>query len=470
VSSSDHVTLWPAVRQAAAIRARRLSARELLAEYAARIARLNPAINAVVTLDLDQALRDAIEVDQRLERGEDVGPLAGVPMTIKDAIAVGGMRSTGGAVELADYVPVADAPAVASLRRAGAVIVGKTNVPRWCNGDTETNNELFGLTSNPWDLDRSVGGSSGGSAAAVAAGLSSCELGTDIGGSVRIPAHYCGVYGLKTSFGIVPQRGYLSHLGAGSTDADMNVFGPITRSPDDLELLLDALIGPVPEDRLGWRVDLPASRRTGIAEYRIGSWLDDPECPVGREYLALLQGAVATLRDAGAQVDESRPDVTFAEQRDLWMTLAGAATSPSLPESISGAAAGSHLQWLRNQERKEALRQRWHAWFEDHDALLCPVLLSDAPRHHLEGDPFTRTIDVDGVPRRLMTEIPVWCGLINVIGFPACVVPIGRSAAGLPVGIQIVTGYLRDREAIDLARHLERILGGYEAPPLATTP
>lgn len=462
----DDVAFWPAVRQAAAIRQGVLSARELLDEYAARIARWNPAINAVVTLDLERAARDADAIDRRLARREDVGPLAGLPMTIKDAIAVGGMRSTSGAVELRDHVPDADAPAVAALRAAGAVIMGKSNLPAWCSGDTETNNELFGCTSNPWDLGHSVGGSSGGSAAAVAAGLSSAELGTDIGGSVRIPSHCCGVYGLKPSYGVVSQLGYLSHLGAGSVGADMNVFGPITRSPDDLGLLLDVLAGPDPDDALAWRVDLPAPRRAGLDEYRIGTWLDDAECPVAHEYLGVLGRAVDAVRDAGARIDDARPAVTFAEQRDLWMTLAGAATSPALPESISGLAAGSHLQWIRNQERKAELRGRWLDWFVDHDALLCPVHFSAAPPHHLDGDPMDRTIDVDGVPRRLMTEVPLWAGIINVVGLPSCVVPIGRTPGGLPVGLQIVTGHLRDREAVDLARHFARVLGGSEVPPL----
>jgi len=460
------VAVWPAVRQVAAIRERALSARELLAEYAARIERWNPAINAVVTLDLERAAHDADVVDRRLAAGDPVGPLAGLPMTIKDAIAVGGMRSTSGARELRDHVPEADAPAVAALRAAGAVIMGKTNLPAWCSGDTETNNELFGCTSNPWDLGHSVGGSSGGSAAAVAAGLTGAELGTDIGGSVRIPSHCCGVYGLKPTFGVVPQLGYLSHLGAGSVGADMNVFGPIARSPDDLGLLLDVLAGPDPDDALAWRVDLPAPRRARLEDHRIGLWLDDPECAVAHDYRGLLERAVDAVRGAGARVDDTRPAVTFAEQRDLWMTLAGAATSPALPDSISGIAAGSHLQWIRNQERRAELRRRWVQWFTDHDALLMPVHFSAAPPHHLDGEPLDRTVDVDGVPRRLMTEVPPWTGLVNVVGLPACVVPIGRTAAGLPVGVQIVTGHLRDREAVALARELARVLGGYEVPPL----
>ena len=462
----DDVGLWPAVQQAAAIREGALTARELVAVYAERIARWNPAINAVVTLDLDRAFADADTIDRRIAAGDRVGPLAGLVMTIKDAIAVGGMRSTSGAVELRDHVPDADAPAVARLRDAGAVILGKTNLPAWCSGDTETNNELFGLPSNPWDLGHSVGGSSGGSAAAVAAGLCSAELGTDIGGSVRIPSHCCGTYGLKPTYGVVSQLGYLSHLGAGAVGADMNVFGPIARSADDLELLLDVLAGPDPDDALAWRVDLPAPRRTRLDDYRIGTWLDDPACPVARDYLAVLDAAVGSLRAAGAHVDDSRPAVTFSEQRDLWMTLAGAATSPALPDSISGIAAGSHLQWIRNHERRAELRRRWLDWFTDHDALLMPVHFSAAPPHLLDGDPLQRTFAVDGVPRRLMIEVPPWTGIVNVVGLPSCVVPIGRTAAGLPVGVQIVAGHLRDREAIDLARHFARLLGGYAVPPL----
>lgn len=463
---AEDVALWSTTKQVAALRARELTAQDLLEAYAARIERLNPWINAIVTLDLDRAKRDAELVDERRGRGETVGPLAGIPMTIKDAIAVGGMRSTGGAAELRDDVPEDDAPAVASLRAAGAVIVGKTNVPRWCNAETETHNELFGTTNNPWDLSRSVGGSSGGSAAAVAAGLSSCDLGTDIGGSVRIPSHYCGTFALKPSFGVVPQLGYLSHVGAGGVGADMNVFGPITRSAGDLSLLLDVIAGPAPDDALAWRVELPAPRRSRLAEYRVGTWFDEPDLPVAAGYRSLLERASDTLRAAGARVEASHPSVGFREQLDLWMSLAGAAASPSLPPGIQAAASGSHLRWIRNHERRQELRARWFAWFDEYDALLCPVVLSVAPPHDLAGDPFARTIDVDGVARNIMMEIPQWTGLVNVIGFAACVVPIGTTDEGLPVGMQIVTSYLRDRESVDLACRIEQTVCRFEPPPL----
>ncbi len=213
------------------------------------------------------------------------------------------------------------------------------------------------------------------------------------------------------------------------------------------------------------RVELPAPRRSRLAEYRIGTWFDEPDLPVADAYRAVLERAADELRAAGARVEVSHPSVGFREQLDLWMALAGAAASPSLPADIQAAASGTHLRWLRNHEQRELLRDRWRAWFDEYDALLCPVVLSVAPRHDLDGDPFARTIDVDGVPRNIMMEIPQWTGLINVIGYPACVVPIGPTAEGLPVGMQIVTSYLRDRECIDLARHVANVVGGFAPPP-----
>jgi amidase len=463
----DSVSLWPATRQAKAIRTREFSARELVDLYTARIARLNPAINAIVTLDVDRARKDAAVIDERVARGEDAGPLAGVTMTIKDAIAVGGMRSTSGAIALRDHVPAHDAPAVSALRAAGAVILGKTNLPAWCMEDPETHNELFGTTHNPWDLSRTVGGSSGGSAAAVAAGLNSADIGTDIGGSVRIPSHYCGTYALKPSYGVVPQLGYLSYEGSGRLDADMNTFGPIARTAEDLDLLLAVIVGPDPEDAPAWRAALPPPRRTRVDEYRVGFWFDEPDCPIGAEYLAALGRAVDDLGAAGVQVDESHPDVSFGEQVGLWLALAAAANAPGLPPEVAEAAGGSHLEWLRRHERRQDLRKVWRTWFDDYDALLCPVVLSAAHPHHLEGDTLKRTYDVDGVARNLTFEVPRWCGLINVIGFPSCVVPIGRNDAGLPMGMQIVTSHLRDRDAIDLARRMEDVVARFEAPPLS---
>jgi len=299
---------WPARRLAAAIASKQLASRELLQTFLDRIERFNPALNAVVTLDAERAMQAASAADQAVAQGRALGPLHGLPVTIKDAIEVAGLRSTGGAAELSGHVPQTDAVAVSRLRAAGAIVFGKTNVPRW-SSDIQTYNELFGTTSNPWDPARTPGGSSGGAATAVAAGLTSFELGTDIADSVRIPAHFCGVFGLKPSFGVIPQRGYLDHVGGGTTDADINVFGPIARHADDLDLLLGVLAGPEPERETAWRLELPPPRRTTLKGMRIGLWLEDPGCPMDREVLALLRAAADLLADAGARIEEAHPPV-----------------------------------------------------------------------------------------------------------------------------------------------------------------
>jgi amidase len=462
----QEIAFWPSSTLVDAIRSRDFSATDLVGLYVDRIERVNPAINAVVTCDADRALAEAASIDQGLARGERVGPLAGLPMTIKDVIEVAGMRCTAGAVELRDHVPARDAPAVAMLRAAGAIILGKTNTPAFCSGDSETNNELFGVTNNPWNVRRSVGGSSGGSGAAVAAGLTGADIGTDIGGSVRIPSHFCGVYGFKPSYGVVPQHGYVSYVGGGRTDVDMNHFGPIARSPADLQLLLDVVAAPLPYDSLAWSVALPPPRHRAITDYRIGYWFDEPDCPIESEYRTILDRTADALRDEGARVRESHPSVGFEEQTDLWFALVSSASAPGLPAELAEAAGGSHLQWLRRDERRQEIRHVWHAWFEQHDALLCPVILSAAHEHDLEGDFLRRTIEVDGMPRSLVFDGPRWCGLVNVIGFPSCVVPVGRTNAGLPVGVQIVADHLRDRDALHLASCMEQLIGGFEPPPL----
>src|SRR3954468_10261116 len=435
----DSLATRSASELAAGIRAKEWSSRELLELYLDRIDRLNGPVNAVVTLDADRPREAADAADAALARGDAVGPLHGLPVTIKDAIETEGIRSTGGARELTDPVPSADAPAVARLKDAGAIVFGKTNLPRW-SADFQTYNELFGVTSNPWDLERTVGGSSGGAAAAVASGFTSFELGTDIGGSVRIPAHCCGVFSLKPSFGVVPQRGYLSHVGGGTTDVDINVFGPITRSADDLDLLLDVLAGPEPERAVGWKVELPESNAGSLADVRIGTWLDDPASPIESEYAGMLRAAADRLADAGGRVDDDRPPVDFAQQRELFVRMIVPAMAPSLAhdqtDEQADASSGSHLAWLRAEQDRAALRATWAEWFRGHDLLLLPVVSVPAFPHDHDPDMFGRTIEVDGEKRLLITTID-WLGLIGIVGLPSAVVPIGRTASGLPVGMQI---------------------------------
>jgi amidase len=451
------------VELAAEIRAGALGSRELLDLYLDRIARLDGDVNAVVTLDADRARAAADAADTSRARGDELGPLHGLPITIKDAIETEGIRSTGGARELVDHVPAHDAPAVARLKAAGAIVFGKTNLPRW-SGDFQTFNDIFGVTNNPWSLDRTVGGSSGGAAAAVAAGFTSFEVGTDIGGSVRIPSHCCGVFGLKPSFGVIPQRGYLDHVGGGRTDTDINVFGPIARSADDLDLLLGVLAGPEPERAHAWRLELPPSDAGSLADFRIGTWLDDPASPVDTEYVGMLRAVVERLADAGAKVDDDRPPVEFAQQRELFTRMILPAISPSLPDEQAEASSGSHRAWLRAEEARAALRGTWAEWFGGHDLLLLPVMTVPAFPHDHQPEFLQRTIEINGESRALISTID-WLGLIGIVGLPSAVVPIGRTAAGLPVGMQIVAPYLHDRRAVRAAQLVEETLGGYTPPP-----
>ncbi len=466
-TTDDTIATRSASELAAGIRAKEWSSRELLELYLDRIDRLNGPVNAVVTLDADRARVAADAADAALARGDAVGPLHGLPVTIKDAIETEGIRSTGGARELIDHVPTVDAPAVARLKDAGAIVFGKTNLPRW-SADFQTYNDLFGATSNPWDLGRTTGGSSGGAAAAVAAGFTSFELGTDIGGSVRIPSHCCGTFALKPSFGVVPQRGYLSHVGGGTTDVDINVFGPITRSADDLDLLLGVLAGPEPERADAWRVDLPASDARDLSDLRIGTWLDDPASPIESEYEGILRAAAEQLDGAGARVDDDRPPVDFAQQRDLFVRMIVPAMAPSLAHDQTDvqadASSGSHLAWLRAEEERAVLRRTWAEWFAGHDLLLLPVMTVAAFPHDHDPDMWGRTIEIDGDQRSLVSTID-WLGLIGIVGLPSAVVPIGRTAAGLPVGMQIVAPYLHDRRAVRAAQLVAAVLGGYEVPP-----
>jgi amidase len=448
---------------AAAIRARDISSRELLELYLDRVDRLNPPINAVVTLDADRARAAADAADAALDRGDDVGPLHGLPVTIKDAIETEGIRSTGGAVELSDHVPAQDAPAVARLKAAGAIVFGKTNAPRW-SGDIETFNEIFGASNNPWNVGHITGGSSGGSAAAVAAGFTSFELGTDIGGSVRIPSHCCGVFGLKPSFGVVPQRGYLDHVGGGTTDADVNVFGPIARSADDLDLLIGVLASPAPELAPAWRIELPPCDVESLDRLRIGVWFDAPECPIDAEYRTMLGATADALSDAGAKLDEGHPPVDFAEQTGLFFRMVGAAASVSAPDEVAEVSAGSHRAWLRAEKERAALRRVWAEWFEQYDLLLCPVLSVPPFPHNRQGNIMDRTIEVNGESRSLVSAIS-WPGLIGVVGLPSAVAPIGRTAAGLPVGMQLVSPYLHDRRSVRAAKLVGEVTGGYQVPP-----
>lgn len=460
---SRHVTELSATEQLTMLRTKEISSSELFAEFWQKYEANNGALNAVVQVDPDRARQQCAKADQAAARGEWLGPLHGLPMTIKDAIAVQAMVSTGGAEELRDHVPAADAPAVGRLRDAGAVIYGKTNVPRW-SGAIQTYNAVYGTTNNPWDLSRTPGGSSGGAAAAVASGMTALELGTDIGGSVRIPASFCGIFSHKPSYGVISQRGYLSHVGAGAADSDINVFGPMARSVEDLNLAMDVLAAPDAEDASAWTLALPPARHQRLSQFRIGLWLDDPACAVDDEVAALLDGVVNGLVSAGAKVSSDRPPVDLGESIDLFFDLVYAATSKGLDPEIGRQVGGWHVDWISNNEKRAELRHRWRDYFQDHDVLLCPVMPMAAFEHDQSEPALERAVTINGRRRPHMSCLH-WLGSFGVAYLPATVVPIGRTQDNLPVGLQIVGPYLQDRTTLAFAAELARRLEGFVPPP-----
>ncbi len=442
----------------AALASRSISARELLEHHLDRIDRLDGDINSVITTEPDRARTEASAIDEARAGGRSVGPLAGVPVTIKDAIATAGLRSTGGARELSDHVPDEDAPCVAAIRSAGAVVFGKTNVPRW-SGDYQTTNDLFGTTNNPWDLERTPGGSSGGPAAAVAMGFTGFEIGTDIGGSIRVPSSFCGVYGHKPSFGIVPTYGYLDNPTSHRNVADVNVFGPIARCVDDVELLLGLLAAPNPDDAPAWRLDLPAPRATALGDFRIAAWLDDDFAPVDPSVREVMDAAVLALEHGGAHIDhDARPDIDpgIAALEGLTLISAATAISDSDDENSEASAGGhglDHRAWDVLHRRRGENRRRWAQFFADVDVLLCPVTVVPPFRHVDAPDgsnwAYATLADHDD---RHYSDLIGWSALIGSAYLPATVPPIGRTADGLPIGIQVVAPYLHDRTALAFAR------------------
>jgi len=452
----------------AALDSKDVSARELLDLYLDRIERLDGPVNAVITLEPERAKAEAAAIDEARAAGRSMGELAGVPITIKDAIATEGIRSTGGAAELRAHVPGADATVVANVRAAGAVVFGKTNLPRW-SGDFQSYNDMFGTTTNPWDAERTPGGSSGGAAAAVAMGFTGFEIGTDIGGSVRVPASFCGVYGHKPSFGVIPTHGYLDHVTYHRNVADVNVFGPIARSVDDLTLLFGLLAGPDDDDAVGWRLELPRPRARELRDFRIVAWLDDEFCPVDPEVAAVHRAAIDALERAGARIDhERRPDIEAGAEARRGLRIIGSATDIS-EAPIDGAGwVVSHRSWDEMHRARGVARRRWAEFFDDVDVLLCPVVPVPPFRHvHSPDGSNWRHATLADHGDRPYRELGGWTALIGSAYLPVTVPPIGRTASGLPIGLQVVAPYLHDHTALAFARAMADVVGGYEPPPAA---
>lgn len=471
---------------------REVTSTDLLEQHLERVTKLNPRINAVVSQDVAAARARAQEADEARERGESWGPLHGLPMTIKDSYEVVGMPTTAGAPELEDHRPKKHADAVQRLIDAGAIPFGKTNLPLFA-GEWQSFNEVYGTTNNPWDTTRTPGGSSGGSAASLALGFAPLELGSDIGGSIRIPAHFCGVLGHKPTEGIISLRGHIPGPPGTLADPDMAVAGPMARSVRDLELALDVLAGPRPEEA-AWSLTLPAAPERELKDYRVGVWLDDPLCPLESEVRHVLEDAITALEKAGMQVDRGATNsFTLEEYFEPYLRLLGGVFSAGIPEKLyrqlqlalpamklawrvkppkftlpiyMESVVASHRQWHAANEKRYKLRQRMQGWFENIDILLMPVAPWAAFPHAQKGEVPRRKIDVPSGKRDYSEHLP-WISLATGIGLPATSVPAGRTAGGLPVNLQVVGARYQDLTCLAFSREIERVLGGFEAPPLA---
>ncbi|MBC8346291.1 MAG: amidase [Candidatus Marinimicrobia bacterium] len=470
----------------ASIRKGDLSSVEVLTEHLNRIDQINPNINAVVQLDVDRAMKRAKIADEATAKGESWGPLHGLPITVKDAFEVEGIISTGGAPVWKDYIPKANAEAVEKLVDAGAIIFGKTNVPLF-SGDVQAFNDIYGTTNNPWDITKTSGGSSGGAAAAVASGMSPVELGSDIGGSIRTPAHFCGVFGHKPTHGIIPMIGHLPPPpGATAGEDTLAVVGPLARSAEDLELMMNVLAGPNKSLSKGWHLKLPPARHKKLSDFKIGLWLDDPYCPVDEETVNLIQNTVDQVDKTGATVNDMQPDFSLEMNDIIYGQLLAPVMATGFPKKVIERMKDelsnlhstdqsprshqirnsliSHKDWLSANGKRHQIKQKWADYFNDLDVILCPTTIRPAFDHDHQPDFHSRRIDVNG-KKRHYTDLFIWAGLASTAQLPSTNVPIGFSKNGPPIGMQVIGPYLEDWITIEFAKQISEITGGFPSPP-----
>lgn len=449
------------------IRRAEVSSREVTESMFARIDAVNPAVNAVVEQRREQALVEAAAADAAIAAGVAVGPLHGVPMTIKDSFNVAGLHTTWGNPTFRDFLADTDAVVAQRLRSAGAIIVGKTNVHFMLADFGQTANDVYGVTNNPWDLARSPGGSTGGGAAALAAGLTYLEYGSDLVGSIRIPASFCGVYGLKPTAEIVPLAGFAPPGPPALPNVlqYLSAVGPLARSAGDLRTALTVTAGPEVPASLGFRWRLAPPRHRRLADFRVGVVLDHPDAPVSSEVSSVLAGAVDALAKAGARIvpgwpagiDPSRDHESFGFQVGLFFAFQEQTVAPpSGPEFAPLSAV------IAQQSRRMAVRAAWSGYFSDIDVFLCPANFTPAFPH--DDRPFEQRTIATPEGSRPYAAQSFWVSHASLAGLPAVVAPVGRTMSGLPVGAQIVGPAYEDDTAITFAELLGDVIGGYEIP------
>lgn len=444
------------------LRRKEVSSRELLEKLLARIDAVNPAINAVVELRREAALEEAAAADQALAHGV-TGPLHGVPMTIKESFNFAGLHTTWGNPVFKDYMADSDATVVQRLKRAGAIIVGKTNVHFMLADFGQTANELFGVTNNPWDRARTPGGSTGGGAAALSAGMTFLEYGSDLVGSIRIPASFCGVYGLKPSVEIVPLTGFQppGPPPGASEMMYMSAVGPLARSAADLRTALRVTAGPEPPAANAYSWTLSQARHTRLADYRVGVVLDHERAPVSSEVAAVLSNAVDALTRAGAKVVEGWPDgVDPVRQWESFGFHVGLFFAFQQPDQDIAKLS----EFIDHETHRMSARAAWSRYFDDVDVFICPTNFTPAFPH--DSRPFEERTIATPEGERPYDNQTFWVSHASLPGLPAVVAPIGRTPGGLPVGAQIIGPLYEDDTALTFAELVGEVIGGYEPAPV----
>jgi Asp-tRNA(Asn)/Glu-tRNA(Gln) amidotransferase A subunit family amidase len=472
-TAMGELTFLSAVSMAEQIRRKNLSPVELVEAHLKRIEELNPKLNAFVQIDVEGARKQAHSAEVAVRNGNELGVLHGVPLSIKSSMAVAGLAYEAGTKLRAGVIAAGDAPLVSRLRQAGAIILGVTNAPELLMA-WETDNLLYGRTNNPWDLARTPGGSSGGEAAAIAAGMSAGGMGSDGGGSIRVPAHFSGICGLKPTPGRIPATGHFPQ--PVGPFALLGVVGPMARSIADLKILFEVMQGVDDGDPSAAPVPLRWPGRDELKRIRIGYFEDDGRTPVTAETRAAVRTAAEALRRAGFQVDPFRPE-GLELARQLWWKLFGIAggmvlnpltrgreaeLSPILKEFSSWAAAEpshSGQSLLDTWIERDVVRMRVFAQMRDYPVLLCPVASIPAFRH---GE---RSWQVEGKTAKYL-DAWSYTEWFNLLGAPAIAVPVGKSREGLPIGVQIVAGPWQEELVISVAAALEEQLGPYGHPEI----
>lgn len=477
----DELLDQDATAQLAALASRRVSAAELLKAELARHAETHAALNAVVTAEPERALERARALDDARSRGEATGLLSGLPMTVKDTFDVAGMAASSGLAELRRRM-TGDADAVGLARNAGAVIWGKTNTPVMA-ADWQTTNALYGTTSNPWDLTRTPGGSSGGAAAALAARVTALEIGSDIGGSLRVPASFCGVFSHKPTWGLVSPYGHVPPQPGSHAERDLNVVGPMARSARDLRLLLSVI------ETGGLAPRAPPAE---LRELRIGLWLDDPMCPLDPEVRAVLETFAGDLRAAGAEVETIQSPVDMRALLFAYQTLLGAVLGEDLPPrtlrgmefgryfarralaegagplsmaALTMAYTARHREWMAADAVRARLRHEVAQVFDSYSVVLAPIAPVAAFPH--DRRPFTRrSLKLSDGTQIPYPSMLTWIALPTALHLPATAVPAGRTASGLPVGAQIIGPLGGDARTLAVAQAIDENIRGFTPPPL----